>query len=83
MASACDENTCPNNQFRLKCDWIDIVQRPITQPTGVWRDFNNTAKRFIFYQNHAFYNKGLLCTEDLVDPPDPDDYGDLDSSATR
>tara|TARA_Y100000310_G_scaffold326019_1_gene390348 strand:+ start:4382 stop:4630 length:249 start_codon:yes stop_codon:yes gene_type:complete len=81
--SACNNNPCPSNRFRLPCGHINILNEPLRNPTGVWADFNTTAARFRYLQEFSHDRIGKLCDDDVADAPLLSNYSDLNSAATR
>lgn len=71
--SACDRARCPSH-LRLPCAWIDILTKFFNNPENTWRNFNDLYRYRGILKMYTSDQWGMLCNNDLPDPPDPLDF---------
>ena len=63
---------------RLPQEWIDILVRPLFNPSGHWSDFNKAMTHYNSFKKYTGEPNGFFCDSDLPEVPNPSDYSSLE-----
>ena len=58
-------------------EFIEIINRSLTNPTGCWSDYNKQYKKWDMYRRSIIAGWPLMSLDELAAEPRVDDYPDL------